>query len=216
MKPYHKINSIYKRDPAAKHKNFLLGEYSMPEFKYLADCQWCMTEKVDGTNIRVHWDGMKVAFGGRTDNADIPATLVQWLNAHFSAEQMARLFPDSGDVTLYGEGYGARIQKGGGDYIPDGVAFILFDVSIGGIWLNRYSVDEIAERLAISVVPVVMYGTLHEAVELVKNGFTSLIAKRDDTIAEGVIALPVTPLQTRMGQRIITKIKCRDFNGAAA
>lgn len=33
-------------------------------------------------------------------------------------------------VTIFGEGYGVKIQKGG-NYIPDDVNFILFDVRFG-------------------------------------------------------------------------------------
>ena len=74
---YHKIQTVYKRDPVTKYKTLLEGEYSLPEFEYLADNEWVWTEKVDGTNIRVMWDGWKkLSFGGRTDNAQIPTPLV--------------------------------------------------------------------------------------------------------------------------------------------
>ena len=56
---------------------------------------------------------------------------------------------DHGNVCLYGEGYGAKIQSGG-DYMNDGrsVDFILFDVNIAGIWLEGHNVDDIAEKLS--------------------------------------------------------------------
>ncbi|KKL53664.1 hypothetical protein LCGC14_2273140, partial [marine sediment metagenome] len=48
-------------------------------------------------------------------------------------------------ITLYGEGYGARIQKGGGDYRKGGdVSFRLFDVLIGETWLRRVDVEDVA------------------------------------------------------------------------
>mgnify|MGYP001604261791 FL=1 len=53
MIEYHKINSLYKRDPRGK---MLFGDYSCPEFEYLQNNEWSFQEKIDGTNIRVRWD----------------------------------------------------------------------------------------------------------------------------------------------------------------
>ena len=204
MLEYHKIQTVYKRDPATKHKTVLVGEYSLPEFAYLADCEWMFTEKVDGTNIRIGWDGTSVTFGGRTDNAQIPAFLVQRLMELFTATTMAQLAP----MTLYGEGYGAKIQKGGGNYIPDGQSFILFDVMIGGNYLERHNVEDIAAQLEIDVVPILGNGTLLEAVEFAQEGFLSVVGTQK---AEGIVMRPKVELRTRVGHRVIAKIKHKDF-----
>jgi len=68
MSEYHKIESVYKRDPETKYKNFLEGDFTRPEFEFLKDNKWVATEKVDGTNIRVYYDS-DVTFMGRTDKA---------------------------------------------------------------------------------------------------------------------------------------------------
>ncbi|MCP4215045.1 MAG: RNA ligase family protein, partial [bacterium] len=73
MKQYHKIQTVFKRDPENRHKTLLEGEFSIPEFEYLQDNDWIFTEKVDGTNIRVMFDGEKITFGGKTERAQIPA-----------------------------------------------------------------------------------------------------------------------------------------------
>ena len=52
MKEYHKIQTIFKRDPENKFKTLIYGEFSLPEFEYLKNNTWIFTEKVDGTNIR--------------------------------------------------------------------------------------------------------------------------------------------------------------------
>src|SRR5580658_8726037 len=142
MKEYHKIQSVFMRDPATKMKTFLIGEWAEPEFGYLADNRWIFTEKVDGTNIRgmIAPDGT-ITFGGKTDNASIPAFLVARLNERFlpQAGLLHETFPDG--ACLYGEGYGAKIQKGGGNYSAT-QDFVLFDVVIDGIWLKRESVAD--------------------------------------------------------------------------
>ena len=207
MKEYHKIQTVFKRDPETNMKTILEGSYSLPEFEYLADNRWVFTEKVDGTNIRVMFDGEQITFGGKTDNAQIPAVLLKRLNEHFlpQLELFKKLFADG--VCLYGEGYGAKIQKGGGKYRQDQY-FVLFDVKIGDWWLKRSDVEDIAQKLNLDIVPIIGQGTLAEMVEKVKKGFDSAWG---NFRAEGIVARPSIELKTRGGQRIITKIKCKDF-----
>ncbi len=210
---YHKIVTVFKRDPETKFRTLLEGEYACPEFEYLKDNEWVFTEKVDGTNIRVMWDGVDVRFGGRTDNAQIPAFLVSRLQDLFKPDSLGQIFElENGlplNVCLYGEGYGAKIQKGGGNYKPDGCDFVLFDVSIGGVWLRRDSVKDVAEKLSVAVVPGLAEGTLDALVRLVRTGFSS---QWGDFQAEGVVARPKVEMKTRTGSRVITKLKCKDFH----
>lgn len=212
MREYHKINGLYKRHREGPEKGkFIVGDFAMPEFKYLFDKEWVGTEKIDGTNIRIHWDGKNTRIGGRTDNAQIPAFLIDKLNELIESMDWNKAFPPekaASDVTLYGEGYGAKIQKAGGKYIPDGVDFILFDVRIGDWWLEREAVDEIASNLGIKSVPIIFRGTLSEGIEMVSKGFKSTIGEAD---AEGLVVVPAVSLFNRGGQRIITKLKTKDF-----
>lgn len=211
MIEYHKIQSVFLRDPANRHKTFLLGQYSLPVFEYLAGNQWVWTEKIDGTNVRVRWDGTDVEFGGRTNDAQMPVFLMQRLQQIFTPAALARVFPDIKDgvqVILFGEGYGAKIQKAGGLYKPDGCDFILFDVMVNGLYLERHNVDDIAVQLQIESVPELGRGTLLEAIERVKEDFPSMIGKAQ---AEGMVLRPVVELTDRLGHRVITKVKHRDF-----
>lgn len=203
MREYHKINSIFKRDEKGK----FIGGYSLPEFEYLKNNKWIFTEKIDGTNIRIMWDGNKIKFGGKTDNAQMPVFLFDKLQEIFTKEKMKEIFKED-SVCLYGEGFGARIQKGGGKYIKDSVDFILFDIKIGDWWLKKEDIEDIAKKFGIRVVKVVGSGTLQEAISLVRKGFNSEFG---DFIAEGVVLKPEVELFARNGKRIITKIKHEDF-----
>lgn len=205
MKEYHKIQSIYKRDEQT-HK-FIEGEWSVPEFEYLKDNQWQFTEKIDGTNVRVHWDKERVTFGGRTDNAQMPTFLVSKLQELFPESKFLGLYPDIA-MTLYGEGYGARIQKGGGNYMSNGVDFALFDVFIDTWWLSRENIEDIAQKLEIKTVPVIGTGTISDAITLIRNGLKS---RYGDFQAEGLVIKPLTELFNRKGNRIISKLKTKDF-----
>ncbi len=208
MQKYHKIQTVYLRDPETKYKTLIEGKYALSEFEYLANNEWIFTEKIDGTNIRVNWDLERVTFGGRTDNAQIPSFLYSKLQEKLPISEFLQLYPET-PMTLYGEGYGAKIQKGGGNYIPDGVDFILFDVMINESYLGRDDVEDIGSHLEINIVPVIGSGSLADAVKWAKNGFMSRIGTG---FAEGLIMRPLVELQTRISKRIITKIKCKDFD----
>jgi len=210
MQPYHKIPTIYKRDPETKYKTLIEGEFATPELEYLAENTWVFTEKVDGTNIRVHWDGNEVSFYGRTDKANIPFPLLTALFDMFPAEKFADF--DS-PITLYGEGYGNKIQEPvGSAYIPDGVGFILFDVSINDWWLQRLDALAIAQKFGILKTPTIGWGTLFDAIYMAKAGFNSLISPSGSTLrSEGIVLRPQVELKDRAGRRIICKIKTKDF-----
>lgn len=203
---YHKIQSLYKRDPDNKFKTFLDGQWTEPAFGYLKDVDWVWTEKVDGTNVRVIWDGERVTFGGRTDNAQMPTVLLSHLSAAFTTELMAEAFGPSPAV-LFGEGFGGKIQKGGATYGQE-QRFVLFDVWCD-MWLERTNVIDIAAgQLDCPFVPEVGVGTLIEAVEYVKSAPKS---QWGEFVAEGIVLRPKVELQTRRGDRVITKLKVKDF-----
>ena len=168
MKQYQKIQTVYFRDPENSHKTLLEGTWAKPEFELLKDIDWICTEKIDGTNIRIMWDGENVRFGGKTDNAQIPTILIAALQDTFTNEKMKVCFPDSDNVCLYGEGYGKKIQKGG-NYLPDRADFILFDVKVGDWWLNRAANEDVARKLGIGVVPIMGIWKLEQAIEFVKK-----------------------------------------------
>ena len=66
MTTYQKIPNIFLRE-AGEKKRIVLGAYSSFELEALKDAEWVCYEKIDGTNIRVIWDGYRVSFAGRTD-----------------------------------------------------------------------------------------------------------------------------------------------------
>ena len=212
MRKYEKIETIFTRDMNGS-KQLIYGQFRDPTIEFLKNTTWIWSEKIDGTNIRVYWDGHTVTFGGRTDNAAIPAELVTKLNELFGGETNAQMFEQmfgEKEVILFGEGYGRKIQKVGSAYIPDGVDFILFDVLIGDNYQEREWVEKTAQAFGIKTVPIVGTGTIMEAVEYVRTHPTSNIAEgRCDM--EGIVCRPSVELQDRRGNRVIVKIKWDDF-----
>ena len=212
---YPKIETVFQRDISGT-KKLIEGQYRDETVEYLAGLEWIATEKIDGTNVRVCWDGHTVEFKGRTDSAQLPAALFAKLNQLFGGEENAQLFEQAWGETpvmLCGEGYGAKIQGCGARYIPDGVNFRLFDVFIPSqnLWLRRDSVLDVARTFGVECAPAVASGTLMELVDYVKCRPCSQIAADSSLPMEGVVARPAVELKNRRGGRVIVKIKARDF-----
>lgn len=207
MPEYHKIQTMFKRNMEAPGRPLIEGHWTLGEFEYLALNRWQLTEKVAGQNIRLEWDG-RISFFGKTDKALIPAPLYARLMDRFYPQIVTfeRRFPTG--ATLYFEGYGPGIENGG-KYRSD-QDIVLLDVKVGEWWLRRSSLEDVANRFSLPIVPIIHTGndTLLDAIELVKNGFQSRWGAFE---AEGLVAKPMMELRTRGGDRIITKIKAQDF-----
>lgn len=170
-----------------------------------------------------------VTYKGKTDNAQIPSHLLKHLEETYPTAKVLEALglPENIDeewliskgykhlediprYTIYGEGYGVKIQKGG-NYIKDGVGFIVFDVKVGDMYLLRPNMEEITLKLGAPIVPYMGQFTIDEAIEFVKKGFKSTIAENKDYDAEGLVLKTPNGLMTRRGERIVFKIKTCDF-----
>ena len=179
-----------------------------------------------------------VRFAGKTDNAQIPPKLQKFMEENYPDEKvfaalgLKKFIPveewvehkwvtsdgitPSYDAipeiyTIYGEGYGVGIQKAGGNYISNGVGFIVFDVKVNDIYLLTSARDEIATKLGAPIVPFMGYFTIDEAIDFVRKGFKSNIAENKEFIAEGLVLRTDLGLRNRMGKRLIVKVKYEDF-----
>ena len=216
MYKYPKIETLFKRDEKFKITN----EIRLPEFENIK--RWLITEKIDGTNIRIIYTEDKLLIRGRTDKASIPTFLLEALQSIFTIEKVKAILdnPIEKGLCLYGEGYGAKIQKGGGNY-NKGNSFRLFDVWIDGWWLEWDSIEEIAKKLEIKIVPVInkrcngnMETDLETAIKLVKNEHLSDVAMQEGTyghIAEGIVARAYPTMLFRRGNPIKWKLKVKDY-----
>lgn len=222
---YPKINSLWKREGwnfeeekkrdstyQKGGKNFIEGAYSLLEFAQIKE--WRVEEKIDGTNIRIFYQEGKVRFGGRTSNAQIPCELLNYLQETFTETLLDTIFPidEKGlkpSIILFGEGYGPKIQAGGGNYRKD-PGFMLFDIIIGRWWLTRESVFEIASKLGVPFPPQIGMLTEQQIVSYVKTNPQSLCS-RIPQVMEGVICRTDPLLLLRNGLPLMWKLKCKDF-----
>lgn len=220
---YPKINGVFKRHTDGPQKGkFIMGEFARPEFELLLDADWLWTEKVDGTNCRIalypwgEWqyhDEPLTDIGGRTDNAQLHKDLLIALQeVEAKLDRAARRCEYKDGITLYGEGYGAGIQKGGGNYRPD-KGFVLFDARVGNYWLERENLEELAESLELEIIPLVCALTLREALGSFRSDPNGLYypSAWAGVSPEGWVGAPKVQLFNRFGERIQTKLKWADF-----
>lgn len=204
MIEYPKIETLFERDG-----NFVVTDtIKDPRYAMLANCKWVFTEKIDGTNIRIIYSNGEFVIKGRTDNADIPKELHSTItNMLVKRKHLFDSMFANKTVTIYGEGYGAKIQKGG-DYSPQ-QKFIAFDVMIENTWCEYDTFKSICDTLEIDRVPELnIIQTIKQAVEYVKRGFRSNIGT---AMAEGVVGKLQYNLYDNRGKRIVIKLKTKDF-----
>jgi len=234
MFEYVKINSLWKRegwyfdqdkknstDYQKGRQSFIVGDYACPEFGNIK--KWHVTEKVDGTNIRISLKlfvlsdkPLRVEFAGRTDKACLQPHLLKYLQDKFTVDLVHSAtgiqVPDGKNdsfVMLYGEGYGSNIQAAGPNYCSD-PKFILFDVIIGNHWLSRESVKDIARKLDVPFVPEIGIFTEEEIVEYVKSKPLSLCSEYPQMM-EGVVCRAEPMVYDRYGKPVMFKLKCKEF-----
>ena len=205
---YPSIPNVWERDPSTNHKQLAEGKWTTPVLELLRGIQWEWTEKVDGTNIRlIALRGASSCLArGRVDRAKLPDG-VEEATANVR-EKLTTVAPHK-NVVAYGEGYGGGIQHSDqGNYNPNRVGFVLFDLAIDGQWVRRDALEGIAKKIGADVVPVVGRGTLDQAIRVAREGFTS---HWGDFPAEGLVTRPLVELTDYRGNRVIAKVKTRDL-----
>ena len=210
-KKYPKINTIWKRDENT-HK-ILTEQFSRKEFKALD--LWEISEKMDGTNIRVFFrpHENKITFEGRHDDSDIPRYILEELHKIFNTQSLLKCFDKGEEIVLYGEGYDNRI---GNILYNIDTGFMLFDVLVDDWWLERDNVHDVAVKLNIPHVPSFGLMTTYDAISFVKDGMAkgyvkSHINGRSDVIPEGIVARSVPLMLFRDHTPVMWKLKVRDY-----
>ena len=116
-------------------------------------------------------------------------------------------------VYIYGEYFGADIQKCGSRYIQNGNDFLVFDIKQQGWWTPKDVRDALCKDLKLNTVPFLGVMTLKEIEDKVRAGFTTQFDRAADPtmLEEGIVARPTIPLCDGSGNRIIVKVKYCDY-----
>lgn len=221
MTKYPSIETVYTRDKATNILNF--GEMRCIENTCINT--WTISEKIDGTNIRVIVTKGGIEIRGRTDNATLNQGLIEAILAIFpSHERLLEYFtayrgqelPDEWSITLYGEGYGAGIQKGA--TYSETKRFRCFDLLLGeSWWTDDDEMRRVCDELHIPTAPWLavtphLPKTREELAAIIPF---SHVASEDrgvtDVPAEGIVAKPLHVLLNRHHDRVVWKLTYREF-----
>lgn len=209
---YPKIETLYDRNDKFK---VIEGKLRLDEFSLVE--RWLVTEKIDGTNVRIEFMSAgpetNVVYKGRTDNAQMPPALLDALLADVGWEVIPQAFDVGVSGVLYGEGYGPKIQSGG-YYRPDSPGFRLFDVRVGDWWLNWPDIEDIANKLGVQTVPVLARDvSLETAANLAVYPSATAALDGGDSARqhEGIVCRTDPLLLTRSSSRLMWKLKGKDF-----
>lgn len=207
MQIYHKIETLYEFD--LKNRKFKTGVFFNKTVEMLKDYCWIFTEKVDGTNFRLGWNGYNLSYAGRTDDSKFSQDQIEFIESNIATkeiEQMLEHIFKEKSVIIFGELHGGNINNGYG--YSQTYSFKVFDAIIGDRYITREEIEALCQNLELDIVPIVFRGTIDEAITYVKENDKSTFSEAK---LEGLVGVPKGNLLDSYGKRIIVKIKKRDL-----
>lgn len=209
MKEYHKIPVLWKFDKETK--KYIKGMFYDQSVLELRKNRWLFTEKIDGMNFRIHWDGHSLQYAGRTDSTMFSAEQIEFIEKELVNEEKETIFEQTFQdkvVTVYGELFGNKIQNGGDYTEGKGLAFRVFDIEINDVFFRKPDmIDLCDDELGYDSVGILFYGTIEQGLKYVEKNDKSTYGTAK---LEGLVGTPVGDFRDRLGKRIIVKIKKRD------
>lgn len=211
---YDKFSSPFKKDEKFINTEELSQE--LPQGRYI------VTEKIDGTNIRIILtkpddEGKReVVIGSRKlllNEED--KTSKQYFDClkEVNIRKLVEYFKEvNSTVIIYGEGYGAGVQKGG---IYSSVKnFRVFDIRIGRAYQDWFYIEKVCVDNQLNIVPLVGYCRTisYRDCELeLKRHEETLIKEGSGGKSEGLVYKFEPVLLNKYGERLIFKVKHKDF-----
>jgi hypothetical protein len=125
----------------------------------------------------------------------------------------AELYPYTKTITVYGEGYGGKLQGMSSTYGKE-TCFIAFEAKVDDRWLSVTEAENLATKLGLEFVPYTLIKVTEENInkEMIAD---SVVAIRrgmgSGHMREGIVLRPKVELVYQDGGRIICKHKRPEF-----
>jgi len=196
------------------------------------EIEWCITEKVHGSNFAIYIDQSEIQFAKRSHFLEEGENFFQFPRAIdkilFKFQEMWDFMVLGGliieEMVIYGELCGGwyphpevknvgsvrKIQKGVW-YHPD-IQFYIFDMMFDGEFINHETMCELCERFELLHAKILFRGTYEDCAKY-SNKFQTLIPKWLDlpeiegNICEGFVLKPISIQRYEDGDRVILKSK---------
>lgn len=180
--------------------------YRDPLSCQLSKTGWQYKRKLDGQNMRVFWDGDQALWNGKSDKFTCNSVLTKYMNETFLEEIFEEKFDRNIKVVLFGEHMGPGVQ--GNELKLKTSEFVLYDVNINDYWQSPKNIQEIAGYFGIKTCYDYMpempdCDTLDSLIDRVSTG--------EFKDWEGIVATPAIECKNQRGDRMIVKIKNRDY-----
>ena len=107
------------------------------------------SEKIDGTNVGIKWDGDRVSFVGHTDKSTFCPRYLDYLNERFGTPQFESVLEEvfgEKPSFIFGEGVSKDYNHHYG--YPDG-EFIMYDICCDGKFWNRDPVHNVSKKFGM-------------------------------------------------------------------
>ena len=197
-----KTKTLFERDDKFKVK---VGRLTDERFGFVN--QWLVTEKMDGTSVILSVGKDGDDFHGRTAKSQFTPAMTAFLSVQ-TALACSNLY-DHGieEADIYAELFGEGIQ--GNPHGMEGMHLRVFDVRIGGFWLDWVNMCDVARKAGLNRVQPLGVCDIDTAVRYVRDEQTGWTGSPD--YAEGVVARTEKYLYDNQGNRLTWKLKRKDF-----
>ena len=212
---YPKLKNLHKRDPA---DNKVIDEFTDEIFspEQLGNAGWTWREKMDGTNLRIIWDGHRAEYRGRTDRAQFSDGQTVFLDEKIKSPAFEELLEQTfgnTEAALYAELIGNKIQ--GNPHKIDGYEIRVYDAFVAGWWLLPVNVDELANDLGLDsaeIIGVAPIGHMHQGMKDIASMAEALEGEAEPLeYIEGIVGTAPGSVLGRDGTILRVKLKLENY-----
>ena len=166
---------------------------------------------VHNTSAHIQWSKGKLSFysGGESHDPFVALFDQDRLTQYF----ISRGYDEDCVVRVHGEAYGGKQQGMSKTYGPK-LHFIVFDVLVGGSWLDVPNAESYATGLGLEFVPYELVPTEVEALNRERDRDSIVAIRRgmgEGHIREGVVLRPPFEVKNNGGGRCMSKHKRDEF-----
>jgi len=195
-----KTLTLFKRGDDFKVKPWLFTDQRFGLLNY-----WLVTEKMDGMSVILSANSENYGIHGRSPNTQFTPEQESFLHDQTSAaigRLSKHILYDGKKVDIYAELVGPGVN--GNSHNFKDLQLYVFDVRINDFWLDWTNTASVAQDADLVTVPVIYTMTLPEIVRLVRD-------TPQTEYFEGIVARSDPYLYNNKGERLMFKLKAKDF-----